>query len=266
MDGTTTRPIGTYDVAREAEALIRCLSGVLHASVHAGLGGIDAIHVTAMDAEDARGMPARIRSALLAGLATPVLPARIHVRTAEAGDPVDTTLGAPTPQPRATPHTGRPLRLLGSPPAEHAHEPIHQRDADPGKVAQEDQRREPTYTGTPHLVAVDLDRPGDGRVLCRVSVAFDAHVHRAEAAAIDLPGAAAHAAAQATVGALVDAGLTGLELGGLREVEIAGRDYVLVALRRTDTCIRHRSGSAPVLDAPERAAARATVAAANDIL
>ena len=80
------------------------------------------------------------------------------------------------------------------------------------------------------------------------------------------PGAPAQAAAQATVRALVDAGLPGLELNGLREVEIAGRSYVVVALRQDHRFTRIRSGSAPVGGSPERSAAEATVVAAREIL
>jgi hypothetical protein len=114
-------------------------------------------------------------------------------------------------------------------------------------------------------VAVDADRPGDGRVICRVSVAYGTHVHCAEAVAVDLPGSAAQAAAQAAVRALVDAGISAIELCGLREVEIAGRDYVLVALRRTEPFTRTRSGSAPIIGSAERSAAEATVAAACEL-
>jgi hypothetical protein len=117
----------------------------------------------------------------------------------------------------------------------------------------------------PRLVAVDAERPGGGRVICRVSIAFGTRVHRAEAIAVDLPGSAAQAAAQAAVRALSHASFTGIELCGLREVEIAGRDYVLVALRRTEPFTRTRSGSAPIIGSAERSAAEATVAAAHEL-
>ncbi|HSH46950.1 MAG TPA: hypothetical protein VK966_13980 [Longimicrobiales bacterium] len=114
---------------------------------------------------------------------------------------------------------------------------------------------------------MDVQKQPDGRVTCRVSIAWNAHVHRAEAVAMDLPGAAAQAAAQSAVRALAAAGIHGLELNGLREVEIAGREYVLVALRRTEGgSVRLRSGSALIVGTPERSAAEATLAAANDLL
>ncbi len=49
-------------------------------------------------------------------------------------------------------------------------------------------------------------------------------------------------------------------------MEIAGRDYVVVALRQYDVYARTRSGSAPIIGSPERSAAEATVAAANAMI
>ena len=125
-------------------------------------------------------------------------------------------------------------------------------------------RADPSPTTRPRLVSVDVDHPVDDRVVCRVAIAFQTRVHRAEAAAVDLPGAPQHAAAEAAVRALAEAGWDELELLGLRDVEIAGRDFVLVALRRNDLSPRVRSASAPVIGSPERAAAEATLIAAQD--
>ncbi len=250
--------MATPDITGEAESLIRALRGVTHARIHASEAGIESVHVTARDDDAARHMAAHVRSALLAGLAAPVVPARIHVDVAPAHDTgaprdrirllhdleadTDTTDTPDTPDTPHDPDTG-----IGPDPRAH---PRH--DA------------EPHITTRPRLVAVDATRPGDGRVVCRVAIAYRTHVHRAEAVAVDLPGSAAQAAAQATVRALVDAGIAGLELSGLREVEIAGRDYVLVALRRTEPYTRTRSGSAPIIGSAERSAAEATVAAATE--
>lgn len=244
------------DIAGEAEALIRALRGVTRARIHASAAGIESIHVTATDDDAALHMAAHVRSALLAGLAAPVTPARIHVAVA-AGNTAG--LGAPA---SSTDHDNAPpprdrLRLLHAEPA-----PAEDVDTDPEPVAPE-----PPVTARPRLVAVDCHRPGDGRVVCRVSVAYQTRVHRAEAVAVDLPGSAAQAAAQAAVRALAAGGLDGLELNGLREVEIAGRDYVLVALRRDDgPAVRHRSGSALMFGTPERSAAEAAVDAANALI
>jgi hypothetical protein len=266
-------PRDVSDIAAEAEALIRRLHGVASASVHLGPRGIDAVHVTA-EPHAARALAGQIRSALLAGLALPVLPAHIHVR-----GPEPHSVHAP---PAQTPHpdtatsaepvtAGQPgfrpdhrVRLVehqldlpdhdGPRPGRHA--PGHTSHATP----------QPAPLSRPRLVAVDVERRPDSRVRCRVAVAYCARVRRAEAVALDLPGAAAQAAAQAAVRALGDAGIGGLELNGLREVEIAGRLYVVVALRRTDSSVRFRSGSAPVVESPERAAAQAAVAAADDLI
>lgn len=262
----------TPDLVREAEALIRALSGVAHASVQGSAHGIDNIRVTALPGASPN-IAAHVRSALLAGLATPVTPARIHVLIT---DPVDGTAprdrirllhdecgqesaGAAVDGARSAGQNGRPASI--EPPPTGPRSPIAAR---PSGLAGEPDGR--PFTALPRLVTVEVERPGDGRVVCRIAIAYGTQVHRADAIAVDLPGAAAHAAAQAAVRALVQAGLYGLELNGLREVEIAGRDYVIVALRRSEDYTRIRSGSATITGSPERSAAEATVAAARDMI
>jgi hypothetical protein len=263
VDATRTPTLASPELAREAEALVRRLAGVAHARVVYSARGIDAIHVEAQDHNTAPALAARVRSALLAGLAAPVLPARIHVRVADDAPPAHAPdLG--THAPAAPGENGDRIHLLENGDAGRtrgvglpdAPAPLHDHDALAAAGP----------TARPRLVAVDLERRADGRVLCRVAIAFAAHVHSAAALAVDLPGAAAQAAAQATVRALLDAGITGLELNGLREVEIAGRYFVLVALRRIDTSRRLRSGSAPIIGSAERAAAEAAVVAANELI
>ncbi|NIP82752.1 MAG: hypothetical protein GWM90_27440 [Gemmatimonadetes bacterium] len=242
------------DLVLEAEGLIRSLAGVVSVDVRSSTSGIETIHVEAENDEAARHMAGHVRSALLAAMATAVVPGRIHVSVAGARD-------HPHDSPR---HRLRLLRGEDGPARDPDHAPWNAApgDRDPSRTAQD---LAPDILRRPRLVAVDVTRPGDGRVLCRVSLALGAAVHRAEAVAVDLPGAAAQAAAQAAVRALLDAGLDGLELIGLREVEIAGRDYVVVALRRAGVYPRNRSGSAPIVGSPERSAAEATVAAAEQM-
>lgn len=228
-------------LVEEAESLIRSLAGVVDARVHASASGIDSVHVEVEYPGSADAVAGHVRSALLAGLATPVMPARIHVRVA----------GVDPEEPEEEPASRQRLRLVQD---AESH--------DSGAVPDAD-GRERSVTRLPRLVAADVARHGDGRVLCIVTVAYRTDVFRADAVAVDLPGAAAQAAAQATVRALAYAGIDGLELDGLRETEIAGREYVLVALRRADGYTRLRSGSAPIIGAPERAAALAVVDAAR---
>jgi hypothetical protein len=263
VDATRTPTIASPELAREAESLVRRLAGVSHARVLYSARGIDAIHVEAQDHSTAPAMAARVRSALLAGLAAPVLPARIHVRVADdAPDAPAPDHGTHSP---ATPReNGHRIHLLENGDTGQPHGP--ERPDAPPPIDAHVALPAAGPTARPRLVAVDLERRADGRVLCRVAIAFAAHVHSAAALAVDLPGAAAQAAAQATVRALLDAGITGLELNGLREVEIAGRYFVLVALRRIDTSRRLRSGSAPIIGSAERAAAEATVVAANELI
>jgi hypothetical protein len=237
VDPNRSRILPGPDLVQEAEALVRCLAGVASARVHAGDAGIDAIHVEAADPEAAHTLPGHVRSALLAGLATPVLPARIHVRVAHADD--DARIHARTQARATTPH-----------------EDDHDTAADHSLP----------FMARPRLVSVDLQKRDDGRLLCRVVIAHNAHIHTGEALAVDLPGAAAHAAAQAAVRALANAGIHDLELAGLREIEIAGQQYVVVALNRTRTTRRSRSGSAPILGSAERSAAQATVSAVHELI
>lgn len=271
VDAKPTQQVARPELARQAEGLLRCLAGVSHARVLAGDHGIDAIHVVAADHAVAPGLAVQIRSALLAGLATPILPARIHVRVHD--DDVDGEEHRQDDYQAAATVTGHRLRLLdhmerraARPQELHITPGRHARPLEPVDPAGSEQPDELDPVALPRLVSVDLDRRDDGRILCRVAIAYRTRVHSDEALAVDLPGAAAHAAAQAAVRALVRAGLHGLELDGLREVEIAGRDYALVALRRSDTSRRVRSGSAPISGSAERAAALAAVAAAKELL
>lgn len=270
-----TQTVAGPQLLADAERLLRSLAGVVDARVHTSDSGIDAIHVEVTDPDRANVIAGHVRSALLAGLGTRVTPARIHVGVTGSGDtdsrdndrhPVDPP-PAPQHRPRLVQESEAPrsnapgmgtagaAETAGAAAAAGANGTSGQPDADAQPV-----------TGRPRLVAVDLERHGDGRVLCSVTVAYGTNVHRADAVAVDLPGAAAQAAAQATVRALAAAGLDTLELDGLREVEIAGRQYVLVALRRKEHYTRVRSGSAPITGAPERAAATATVDAAGNLI
>ena len=264
MDSRRSQPQSGTDFVRQAETLIRSLSGVLHARVNATPTGIDAIHVVAADDDAAASMAGHVRSALLAGLATPVVPTRIHVRT---GALTAHAAGTAAPANHADPSTPRDrLRLIYG---DDSGVPERSPDAglDLARIDDPDTTRPRPHVARARLVAVDVRKPDEGRVVCRVSIAWNDQVHRAEAVAMDLPGAAAQAAAQAAVRALVSAGIDGLELSGLREVEIAGKDYVLVALRRHDgPTVRHHSGSALMFGTAERSAADAAVDAANELI
>lgn len=267
MDGRRSQPVASPDLVFEAESLIRSLTGVVSARVRGSSAGIDAVHVEATDGDTARHVAGHVRSALLAALATPVVPERIHVSVADpppsgqedddpphrlrilrGGDPDDDMDAAVVPD-----FGQAPTRMAA-------------RAGPIGSAATAPDLRARDLASIPRLIAVDIDRPSDGRVLCRVSVAFGNRVHRAEAVALDLPGAAAQAAAQAAVRALLDAGIGRLELNGVREVEIAGRDYVVVALRRDGIYPRTRAGSAPVVGSAERSAAEAAVVAAEQMI
>ena len=275
VDSRRSQPDTGTDFVRQAETLIRSLAGVTHARIEATPSGIEAIHVVATDDDSAARLAGHVRSALLAGLATPVVAGRIHVRTGTAqarrpGRERAQATGMDTDPVELAPPRDR-LRLLHGDDEAPAGAAVEADDAlvapaPRGGAAVVEVAARP-HVERARLVSVDVRQPGDGRVVCRVSVAWDGQVHRAEAVAMDLPGAAAQAAAQAAVRALASAGLDGLELSGLREVEIAGKEYVLVALRRHDgAAVRHRSGSALRFGTPERSAAEAAVDAANELI
>jgi hypothetical protein len=267
VEATRSQHHAMHQLAREAESLVRRLAGVAHARVVAGPRGIDAIHVVAHDPQAARGLAANVRSALLAGLATPILPARVHVRLADDARDDDNGRAAPATAAADAARPAHRVRLLDTGNATRERTPGPNGPTRPAAPRPADPAPAGIRAGDrPRLVSVDLEQRPDNRILCRVAIAYDAHVHSAEAVAVDLPGAAAQAAAQATVRALSDAGITGLELNGLREVEIAGREFVIVALRRNDSSRRLRSGSAPVIGSAERSAAEATVAAAHELI
>jgi hypothetical protein len=247
------------DLAAEAEKLVRALRGVRHARIELDEHGVRAVHVTADDEAAAEHLAGHVRSALLAGFDTPVVPGRIHVRTENGGETPGSIPAATSPHDR-----GDRVRLLHEPEGSSPGLQTDQQDPRLALEAPDAPKSDLSPTSRPRLVSVDVDRPGDDRVICRVAIAYRTRVHRAEATAVDLPGAAAHAAAEAAVRALTDAGWDELELLGLRDVEIAGRDFLLVALRRNGTSTRIRSASAPVVGSPERSAAEATLAAAED--
>jgi hypothetical protein len=245
-----TRPAANPDLARQAQALIRSLAGVASAHVLAGPAGIDSIHIIAEDHDSAENLPRNVRSALLAGLATSVRPARITVRV--------------TDLPGATPdhdETATP-RLVADAPAAADPQPH-----DDDRADDRDAEHPPEYaTERPRLVAVDVDRRPDGEVACRVAIAFQARLHHGAATATGGDATGPLAAARAALQALDRAGITGLDLEGVRQIDIGDRDYVVVAISRTDDARRFRSGSAPAFHSPERGAAEATIVAAHDLI
>jgi hypothetical protein len=248
VDAARTRATPNPDLALQAQALIRSLSGVASAHVLAGPAGIDAIHVVAADQGYAESLPRNVRSALLAALATSVAPARIVVRLSgsettrnghqDDSDPGDTL-----------------LRIVGDratalPPAPDAL--AHEADTATGHRAR--------------LVAVDVDRPDYGPAQVRVSIAWNAEIHHGDAIARATDASGADAAVRATLQAFDRAGLGGLRLEGLRQVELGDRDYFVVALSHQDDIKRYRSGSAPCSISPERTAVEATISAAHELV
>jgi nucleotide-binding universal stress UspA family protein len=249
VDAARTRSTTHADLAHRAQALVRSLAGVTHAHVLVGPTGIDAIHVVAADHDVARALPANVRSALLAGLATSVRPARVTVRVPENDDAAaraGKAAQSSVPNPR--------LRLLEGDVEGSASDPAP--DSEPGVPAADRAR----------LVAVDLAHRDNGEVSCRTAIAWRSDLFHGEAAVADADAPAAQAAAQATIQALQHAGIDGLRLEGVVEIPIGGRAYMVVAVSRNDTGRRFRSGSAPCFRSPERGAAEATLVAAHELI
>jgi hypothetical protein len=239
VDAAHTRAAPNPELALRAQALIRSLAGVASARVTAGPAGIDAIHVVADDPRSVHALPGNVRSALLAGLATAVGPASITVQVLGQDEPT------PQPDATATPRLGDD---------EHDNAAPADTAAATGFVGLH-------ATDWPRLVAVDLERQPNGVATCRVTIVRDTTLHDGHATAAGTD-AHAHAAARATLRALERAGIAGLRLEGVRQIDIGQRDYVLVALSHTDDPRCHRSGSILCSLSTERGAAEATIIAA----
>jgi hypothetical protein len=259
VDAQRTRSPVDLELAHQAEALVRSLAGVTHARVQVGPRGIEAIHVIASDHDVASALAAHVRSALLAGLAAPVRPARITVRVADNASPHLEPSGQPDPEPRLPPSRGV-REALPDPEPDQPTPP-----AQPRETGEPEGQPQPRGTG-PRLVAIDMETRGKSGAVCRVTIAHDARIFHGEASAGGRRGTTTDAAANAAIRALESAGIIGLALEGLRRIDIGERDYLIVALSRIDPARRVRSGSAPCFGSAERAAAEATVAAATELL
>ncbi|MEJ2436143.1 MAG: hypothetical protein P8Y53_24505, partial [Pseudolabrys sp.] len=128
-------------------------------------------------------------------------------------------------------------------------------------VVLEDEEPREDWRAGPRLVSLDIVRHASGSVACIVVVVVGTDVRRASVEALDLPGAAEHAAAQAILRAIGG----GLELEGVRHVEIAGRDYVVVAAREEEHG-RKRAAATLVAHSAAHAAADAATRVAHALM
>ncbi|MEJ2187282.1 MAG: hypothetical protein P8Z36_15325 [Gemmatimonadota bacterium] len=271
---------------RRAEQLVRSLSGIADARIYDdGRGGIRAIDVMPRPDNTAARAARNVQSALLAAFGTGVDLGRIRVRPPQ-GPPRDemprrTGLDDARAEPAVVPDVPVQDVAEDEPPLDEDEDDELADDAnaadvapsaahgDPPKngngtgqalaaVALEDEEAAEDRRAGPRLVSLDIVRHASGSVACIVAVVVDTEVRRASVEALDLPGAAEHAAAQAVIRAVG----AGLELEGVRHVEIAGQDYVIVAAR-DDARGRKRAAATLVARSAAHAAADAATRAAR---
>jgi len=266
---------------RRAEQLVRSLSGIADARIYDdGRGGIRSIDIMPRPDNTAGRAARNVQSALLAAFGTGVELDRIRVRPPQDPPRIDDPdLSAPDAEPPYDAGTDdldedaatfedaeEEAPVVGPTPAA----PDHTGHGPSGNgtgyarsvrlVVDDDESHGDRRAG-PRLVSLDIVRHASGSVGCIVAVVVGTEVRRASVEALDLPGAAEHAAAQAVVRAIGD----GLELEGVRHVEIAGRDYVVVAAR-DGLHGRRRAAATLVARSVAHAAAAAATRAARALM
>ena len=218
----------------QAEALICSLAGVVTARILTGDrdDGLE-VYVVADDQVPHRQVARNIQSALLAHLGVRVDSQRISIASAH--------------RPGAN---GKPEAPIG------AAEPAYGAAGDASAPQPDDRPRL-------RLDGLCIERAHPHRLRCRLAMACGDAVHQGEAEVIDGPGAPLEAAARAALDAwrqISDDAAPAIELDGVRLVEIAGRPYVVAALRARDLRSTHYpSGAAAALDSMEVAAALAVI-------
>ena len=287
-------------VAR-ATALIRALTGVVDARVEADASGIRTIAVVVEPALSAWEITRNVQSALLASLGLAIDTAIVEVRRPqpEAPAPDEPERLAPDGpvervEPVAPVRNGR-ARSLGAArgngkPAANGRpaangKPASNGNGKAGWAAQANGKSNGKSNGKPHppvpgpgaavpgavasvapgkkrgasVARVELEtRPG-GRVGCRVVVATSDRIAAGQAEGVDTPAGRLEAAARAVIGAT---GLAGLDIDAVRLVELAGRNYVIVAVRAwSGRELLYRAEVVAVDASPEAAAAEATLGA-----
>lgn len=249
---------------RHAEQLVRSLSGIADARVYDdGRGGIRAIDVEPRPDTTAERAARNVQSALLAAFGVAVDLDRIRVRPidpAPATPQPDTIAGdAPTDAP--PPDTDAPVEEATLT-ARRSWNGNGAGGGEPGAAVEADEadERDQRRFG-PRLVSLDVVRYASGSVTCIVAVVVGTDVRHASVEALDLPGAPEHAAAQAVIRATGG----GLELDGVRHIDIAGLDYVVVAARE-DLHGRRRAAATLVTRGAAHAAANAAARVARALM
>lgn len=220
---------------RQAEELVRSLTGVKSASVRGGADGeLAEIRVVAEPTAAAAEIVRNVQSALLARFGISVAAGRIIVTVA---DVEGAAAGRENGRRPAASQGESTVRILSRP--------------DP----------------RPRLEQVEFQREHPGQVRCRVTLALDDEVVTGEAEGLDAEGMSLEVAARAAVEAmraLAGPEAAPLVLDGVSRVDIAGRDHVVAAVQtRQGRMIKVLAGAAAVDDSAEYAAALAALQATN---
>ncbi len=256
------------DRVARATALIRALKGVVDARVEMDAGGIRTVAVVVEPPLSAWEITRNVQSALLASLGLTIDTAIVEV----SRPPEGSTAAAPTPapeavapaQPRSSASPGSGKRAHGKPSL-----PANGNGKSNGKVkviealapaitvpaAPTGTRKRPPAT----VARLELEMSGSGRVACRVVVATSDRIAAGESEGLDTPAGRLEAVARAVVAA---ARIPGADLDAARLIELAGRKYVIVAVRAwsgRDTIYRADVAAADA--SPEAAAAEAPLSA-----
>lgn len=110
--------------------------------------------------------------------------------------------------------------------------------------------------GGASIARLEFQAQPSGRIACRAVVASGDHIYAGQAAGADTPAGRLEAAARAVLAAA----LRPAELDGIKVVELAGRKYVIAAVRSwSGRETVYHADVAPVGASPEAAAARATL-------
>lgn len=258
------------DRVARATALIRALAGVVDATIEADGGDIRGIAVVADPALSAWEITRNVQSALLASLGLPIDMAIVEVRRPGALErqPQEDAEEPKSETPRGvagkTNGNGKAARPNGN--GHPGPAPVNGNSNGHAPVPTPFASEPATAEGAPargrsgaSIARLELEsRPG-GRIGCRVVVATCDRISAGEANGMDTPAGRMDAAARAVVAA---SPLAGVDLDAVRLLELAGRKYVIAAVRSwSGRELLYRAEVAPVEASPEAAAAQATLRA-----
>lgn len=259
-----------------ATALIRALTGVVDAAVTGDAGGIRSVLLVVEPTVSAWEVTRNLQSALLASLGLSIDTAIVEVRRPQAGEAPLSQPEAPAPPAKASPVAG----MNGKAAKDRAPKPappavVHDgngasRPATNGTgKANGNGKRAPSVAGPIPLPAakrpagsvarLEMESRLSGRIGCRVVVAMPDRIAAGESEGADTPAGRIEAAARAVVAA---SPVAGVDLDGARLVEVAGKQYVIAAVRFwSGRELVYRAEVAAVSASAEAAAAQAALGA-----